>query len=87
MGYRLKFESQARRQFKRLSPRLKREFLAEIELLLDDPRPPYAKPLGREWTGAYRIQIDGWRLIYEVDEGDQAIIVIRIAQRSADTYL
>ena len=87
MGYRLKFESQARRQFKRLSPRLKREFLAEIELLLDDPHPPYAKPFGREWTGAYRIQIDGWRLIYEINEAGQAIVVIRIAQRSANTYL
>ncbi|MEZ4676082.1 MAG: type II toxin-antitoxin system mRNA interferase toxin, RelE/StbE family [Caldilineaceae bacterium] len=87
MRYRLKFESGARRQFKRLLPQLKREVLEELEALLDDPYPVYTKPLIREWHGAYRIYIDGWRLIYTVDEIEKVIVVMRIAQRDANTYL
>jgi mRNA interferase RelE/StbE len=86
MVYQLRFESSARQQFSRLLPHLKQEFIKELEVLLDDPRPPYAKPLIREWSGAYRIQIDGQRLVYEVDDGDPTITIIRIARRDANTY-
>ena len=34
-----------------------------------------------------RIQIDGWRLIYEVDDSDRTITVIRIVRRDANTYV
>lgn len=87
MAYRLKFESQARQHFRTLIPRIKREVLEEIEALLDDPFPDYAKPLIREWTGAYRIQIDGWRLIYEVDVEEQTVTIIRIVRRDSNTYV
>lgn len=87
MAYRLRFETQARQHFQKLLPQIKREVLAEIEALLDDPFPLYAKPLMREWTGAYRSQIDGWRLIYEVDEQEQSVTVIRIVRRNGNTYL
>lgn len=87
MLYQLRFESQVRQQFRRLLPHLKREIIEELEALLDDPRPPYAKPLIREWTGAYRVQIDGWRLIYDVDDEMQTVTVVRIAHRDANTYL
>ncbi|MBP7963646.1 MAG: type II toxin-antitoxin system RelE/ParE family toxin [Caldilineaceae bacterium] len=87
MAYRLKFESQARQHFRSLIPQIKREVLAEIEALLDDPFPIYAKPLIREWTGAFRIHIDGWRLIYEVDTADQTVTIMRIVRRDSNTYL
>ena len=87
MAYRLRFETQARRQFQKLIPQIKRETLSEIEALLDDPFPLYAKPLMREWTGAYRIHIDGWRLIYEVDTAAQTVTIIRIVRRDSNTYL
>ncbi len=87
MAYRLRFESQARQHFRGLIPQIKREVLAEIEALLDDPFPIYAKPLIREWTGAFRIHIDGWRLIYEVDERSQTVTIIRIVRRDSNTYL
>lgn len=86
MLYQLRFESSSRQQFSRLLPHLKREIIAELEALLDDPRPPFAKPLIREWIGAYRIQIDGQRLIYEVDDSDRTITVIRITRRDTNTY-
>ncbi len=86
MRYQLRFESSARKQFSRLLPHLKQEIIEELDALLDEPRPPFAKPLIREWAGAYRIQIDGWRLIYEVDDSDRTITIIRIARRDANTY-
>lgn len=48
MLYRFWFESSARQQFSRLLPHLKREIIAELEALLDDQRPPFAKPLIRD---------------------------------------
>ena len=87
MRYRLSFHTTALRQFRRLHGRLKDDFVAEIQGLLADPYPPYAKAMRDEWAGYYRIHVDGWRLVYRVDERTRIVIIERIRRRDANTYL
>ena len=65
---------------------LRRETLQQVDLLLDDPYPPESGPLERELTGLYRLKIDGWRLIYEVDEEDWTVRIWAIRPRGPHTY-
>jgi mRNA interferase RelE/StbE len=87
MQYRLRFHSSARKQFQQLDGILKREFLTEIRSLLDDPYPTYALAMHDQWQGFYRVQVNGWRLVYRVDEEERVIYIERIAKRTRNTYL
>ena len=61
-----------------------------LELILDlafDPYPHYAEPLRRELTGYYKIKLKGWRIIYSVDEEDQAVFIRDVRPRNRNTYL
>jgi len=54
-----------------------------IDALADDPRPPGCEKLsGRE---GYRIRVSEWRAIYQVDDRQQRVDVIRVAHRR-DVY-
>ena len=87
MRYRLRLHTIALRQFRQLRGRFKDDVTAEIDALLSDPYPPDAKAMRGEWTGYYRLRIDGWRLVYRVDTQDGAVIIERIRRRDANTYL
>ena len=50
--------------------------------LLDDPR-RVGKPLGAELAGIYRARLGReWRVLYEIDDGKQLVIVLDIRHRS-----
>jgi len=87
MQYRLNFHSSARKQLQQLDGILKQEFLTEIRNLVDEPYPAYALAMHDQWQGFYRIQINGWRLVYRVDEKAHVIYIERIAKRTRNTYL
>jgi mRNA interferase RelE/StbE len=87
MQYRLNFHSSARKQLQQLDSILKREFLTEIRSLTDDPYPAYALAMRDQGQGFYRIHVNGWRLVYRVDEKERVIYIERIAKRTRNTYL
>lgn len=72
---------------RRLPRRIRLEVLEAIQDLQRDPFPADAQPLARELTGIYRIRIDGWRLIYSVNEDDRIVFIRDVRQRNANTYL
>ena len=50
--------------------------------LLDDPR-RVGKPLGAELAGIYSARLGReWRVLYEIDDGKQLVIVLDIRHRS-----
>jgi mRNA-degrading endonuclease RelE of RelBE toxin-antitoxin system len=50
--------------------------------LLDDPRRA-GKPLGAELTGIYSARLGReWRVLYEIDDGKQLVVVLDIRHRS-----
>ena len=50
--------------------------------LLDDPR-RVGKPLGTELAGIYSARLGReWRVLYEIDDGKQLVVVLDIRHRS-----
>ena len=50
--------------------------------LLDDPR-RVGKPLGAELAGIYSARLGReWRVLYEIDDGKQLVVVLDIRHRS-----
>lgn len=87
MPWQLRITERDRRTLARLPGRIRGE-IAEVLLdLRDDPRPAYSKPLGRELRGLRTIRIDGWRLVYSINEEDRIVIVVGIRPRGPNTYL
>jgi mRNA-degrading endonuclease RelE of RelBE toxin-antitoxin system len=48
-----------------------------IQDLAREARPGDAKEL-REKSGFYRLRLDGWRIIYRVDDDNQAVRILRV---------
>jgi mRNA-degrading endonuclease RelE of RelBE toxin-antitoxin system len=66
---------------------LRSEVAAIILGLKDDPYPPNSAALRRDLSHLRKIRIDGWRIIYQVKETDQIVIIREIRPRDAHTYL
>ena len=89
MRYRLRILASAQRVIKSLRGRLGDEIAETLLDLRDDPYPLYSKGLepGRELHKIRVIYVDGWRIVYQVEEDDQTVIVLAIKKRNPDTYL
>ena len=87
MRWQVRITGSANRNLARLPERLRGEV---AELILDlrvEPRPEYSKALGRELQGQRTIRVDGWRVIYTVNDDDQIVIILAIRPRGKNTYL
>jgi mRNA-degrading endonuclease RelE of RelBE toxin-antitoxin system len=59
---------------------------AACQDLAREARPVDAKEL-REQSGFYRLRLDGWRIIYRVDDENQAVRIIRVRLKTGpETY-
>lgn len=73
----------AERDLRRLDPRIRRRVLARIVALGGEPRPSgYANLQGRP---GYRVRVGDYRIVYEVDDEQQTVTVLRIGHRR-DVY-
>lgn len=57
-----------------------RRIRAAIDLLATNPRPPACLALSGE-TGVYRVRVGNYRILYEVNDGELVVIVVRIGHR------
>lgn len=85
--YRLEWRQQTRRKLRDLSPALRREIVALILSLQEDPYAPDSEPLERDLSHLRKIKINGWRIIYQVKEADQVVVIRDIRPRGPNTYL
>ena len=60
--------------------------LLAIKALADNPRPTGCKPVKAAEEGTYRVRVGDYRVVYVVLDGEQVIIVARVAKRSESTY-
>ena len=84
--YRLEWYRRVRRQFQAVPTRIRQDVK---QFVLDLRIHPYADPsesLNRELADLRRIKIDGWRIIYKVNEADRVVRVLAVKQRGPDTY-
>ena len=57
-----------------------------IDALAHEPRPAGAKEL-RELPGRYRLWLDGWRIIYRVDDEAEIVWILAVRRKTGpETY-
>jgi len=79
MPYRLRITRSAVKELKRLPEGIQQRIRQAIQVLADDPRPPGCRKLkGRT---DYRIRVGDYRVLYEIDDDTQTVIVWRVGHR------
>lgn len=82
-SYRLLIKPSAVREIERLPKRDRRRVVAMVHALAADPRPRGAEKLsGHE---LYRVRQGDYRVVYEIQDRDRSIVVVRVAHRR-DAY-
>ena len=77
MPYRIRYTEAAKRDLRRVPGSYRKRFRRLIESLSTTPRPRRAKEL-RQRPNRYRIRINGWRLIYRIDDDEGEILIVRV---------
>ena len=86
MSYRIEIRREALHELKGLPAHVRAEALQRIDGLEKDPRPARAKQL-RDRPGIFRLWVAAhWRLVYEVDDDDAAVFVLRIRHKERIDY-
>lgn len=67
VSYRIRYSDEAKRALDMLPGRYRQRARRMIDGLAVKPRPAGAKEL-RNWPGVYRLWLNGWRIIYRVDD-------------------
>ena len=84
MSYQVRLRRAAQKQLDRLAKK-DYEIVAEVISALErEPRPPRVKKLAE--SSLWRIRIGPYRVVYNIDDEEHLVIVVRIARRTADTY-
>ncbi len=82
--YEIEFRASAAKEFRKLAPDLKSRIREAINALKEEPRPAGVKKLAGE-AHLYRIRVGDYRIIYEINDPTQILIVTRIRHRR-DVY-
>lgn len=78
--YEVYLEGAAERDLKRLPAEVFHRIIPRIRALAQNPRPPGCRKL----TGSendWRVRIGDYRVIYEIDEAEEAVRVFRVRHR------
>ena len=78
--YEVHLERSAERDLKRLSAEDFERVVASIRALADDPRPSGCRKLSGSRTD-WRIRVGDYRVLYEVEDNDKVVNVMRVRHR------
>lgn len=85
MAHRVELAPAAERDLRRLPPEIRRRLQTAILPLAREPRPPGVRKIeGQE--NAYRVRVGAYRIIYDVYDSDQLVLVLRVSRRRERTY-
>jgi mRNA interferase RelE/StbE len=86
VSYRVRFSDEAKRTLAGLPGRYRQQARRTIEGLAKQPRPTGSKEL-RGRPGVYRLYLNGWRIIYQVDEDAGIVRIVGIRMKTGpETY-
>jgi mRNA interferase RelE/StbE len=86
VGYRIRYSDEAKRSLPRLPGRYRQRARRTIEALAENPRPTGAVEL-RDRPGVFRVWLNGWRIIYQIDAEQGVLLVIGIRYKTGpETY-
>jgi mRNA interferase RelE/StbE len=81
--YEILLTKEAQKDYQNLQKDVVKRINQCLDNLQENPvRYPQAVPLKGQFLGAYRWRVGDWRVIYEIDTDEQAVIVLQIAHRS-----
>lgn len=84
MSYEVRLRRAAQKELDVLVGRDYEAVAKAIDALEKNPRPPRVKKLAD--SGLWRIRIGRYRLVYAIDDGAKAVIIVRLARRKESTY-
>ncbi|OGW88693.1 MAG: addiction module antitoxin [Omnitrophica bacterium RIFCSPLOWO2_01_FULL_50_24] len=79
-SYKLSFKRSAEKELRAIPSPFLRKVVDKIRLLSEDPRPHGTQMLAGD-DRYFRIRQGDWRIIYEVNDGAEEVIVIKIGHR------
>ena len=79
MPYSLKIKQSALKEIQKLDKPNRKRLIEAIDNLADNPH--VGKLLKGDLSGLRRIRIGSYRVIYEINEGEVLVLVLRIAHR------
>ena len=82
--YQVDFSNAAYRQFAKLPQEMKARVAAAIQALGEDPRPPGVTRLAGP-SGAWRVRVGVYRIVYTIEDDRLVVLVVRIGPRR-DVY-
>jgi mRNA-degrading endonuclease RelE of RelBE toxin-antitoxin system len=83
---RVRFSDEAKRALVGLPGRYRQRARRTIEGLASQPRPVGAKEL-RGRPGVYRLYLNGWRIIYQIDEEADIVWIVAVRMKTGpETY-
>lgn len=84
MTYSLAFRAEALREWQKLDPNLQMHFKKKLIQRLEQPRVVGAKLQGHPDRYKIKLRAAGYRLVYEVNDGELIILVIVVGKRDKD---
>ena len=87
--FRLEVSPAAERDIERLKGRIRRQDFERLRVairsLANEPRPHGVRKIkGAE--KAYRIRVGSYRVVYEVYDNEQLVLILQVARRTETTY-
>ena len=80
MTYRVSLAPSAARELRKFDPDVRRRIQAVLELLATEPRPPAAIRLVGG-SGEWRVRTGDYRVVYEINDDQLLVLVVRMAHR------
>lgn len=80
--YKLTFSLQAVRELKKVPKQTVHMIREKLELISADPYKPHSNVKKLQGRSGYRLRVGDWRVIYEIDQEEIVILVIKVARRS-----
>jgi mRNA interferase RelE/StbE len=87
--YRIEVSPAADRDLEKLKSRIRMQDFERlrnaIRSLADEPRPPGVRKI-RGAENAYRIRGGNYRVVYDVYDSDNLVLILQVARRTETTY-
>ena len=84
MSYQVRLRRTAQRQLDKLAEHDYEVVAEAISALEQEPRPPRVKKLAE--SGLWRIRVGHYRVVYNINDKEHLVVVVRVASRTEDTY-
>jgi len=88
MSYKLKFLPSALKEWNKIGSTIREQLKKKLKERLDDPVVPSDRLTGFKNHSKIKLRSAGYRLVYEVDQGEVSVIVITAGKRErSDVYI